>query len=73
MYTAFYTGLRRGEMLALRWRDVDLDMATISVSRSVYRAKGGQSLYQDIKTAKGRRLVSLTPSTVLLLRSLRER
>ncbi len=73
MYTAFYTGLRRGEVLALRWRDVDLDMATISVSRSIYRAKGGQSLYQDTKTAKGRRLVSLTPSTVLLLRSLRER
>ena len=50
-----------------------MDMATISVSRSVYRAKGGQSLYQDTKTAKGRRLVSLAPSTVLLLRSLRER
>ena len=73
IYTAFYTGLRRGEVLALRWRDLDLDMATISVNRSLYRAKGGESLYQDTKTAKGRRLVSLTPSTVLLLHSLRER
>ncbi|MFH1560071.1 MAG: site-specific integrase [Chloroflexota bacterium] len=73
LYTAFYTGLRRGELLALRWRDVDLNMGTVSVSRSLFRGKGGQSIYQDPKTAKGRRLVSLTPSTVLMLRGLRER
>ena len=29
-----YTGMRRGEALALRWRDVDLDAATVSVRRS---------------------------------------
>jgi integrase len=48
-------------------------MGAVSVSRSLYRAKGGQSIYQAPKTAKGRRLVSLTPSSVLVLRSLRER
>ena len=42
IHTAFYTGLRRGELLALRWCDIDLDMATASVSRTVYRARGGQ-------------------------------
>ncbi len=73
LYTAFYTGLRRGEVLALRWCDVDLDMATISVVHSLYRAKGAQSIIEDPKSAKGRRLVSLTPSNALLLRSLRER
>jgi integrase len=37
-----YTGMRRGELLALRWRDIDLDAATISVRRSVgvVRVKG---------------------------------
>lgn len=60
-------------MLALKWGDVDLNLATLSVNRSVYRAKGSQSIYQDPKTARGRRLVALTPSSVLVLRSLRER
>jgi integrase len=73
LHTAFYTGLRRNEALALRWRDVDLNEASISVGRSLYRAKGGQSTYQAPKTAKSRRLVSLTPSSVLVLRALRER
>lgn len=50
-----------------------MEMATRSVTRSVYRAKGGQSIYQTPKTTKGRRLVSLTPSSALLLRSLKER
>ena len=73
VHTAFYTGLRRGELLALKWGDVDLDMSTLSVNRSVYRAKGGQSISQNPKTAKGRRLITLTSSSALLLRSLWER
>ena len=73
LYTAFYTGLRRGELLALRWRDVGLDLGTIAVTRNVYVKKGGEPAYDDPKTAKGRRLVSLTPSTVTMLRNLLKR
>ena len=32
---ALYAGLRRGEIIALRWKDVDLDAGTISVERAV--------------------------------------
>jgi integrase len=73
LHTAFYTGLRRNELLALRWRDLDLNEGSISVGRGLYRAKGGQSIYQAPKTAKGRRLVSLTPSSILILRAMWER
>ena len=73
LHTAFHTGLRRNEALALRWRDIDLLEGTISVARSVYWAKGGRSVYDPPKTAKGRRLVALTPSSILVLRNLRER
>jgi integrase len=73
LHTAFYTWMRRGELLAMRWRDVNFDMGTLSVNRSVYRAKGGQFIYQEPKTAKGRRLVDLPPESVLVLKRLRER
>ncbi len=73
IHTLFYTGLRRNELLALRWRDVDLDMGTLSVGRSVYRLKGGETAFQDAKTTTGRRLVSLTPSSISILRALWER
>jgi len=33
IYTAVSTGLRQAELLGLRWRDVDLDMASLSVSQ----------------------------------------
>jgi integrase len=44
--------MRRGEVLALRWRDIDLDAATISVRRSVgiVRVKGKRAC-----CGKGRR------------------
>jgi integrase len=48
-------------------------MATVSVSRTIYRAKGGRSEFTESKTANGRRLVSLIPSSVLVLKALRER
>ncbi len=73
LHTAFYTGMRRNEILGLRWRDVDLNEGSISVGRSLYRAKGGQSIYLTPKTAKSRRLVALTPSSALVLKALRER
>ena len=34
------TGLRRGELLALQWSDLDLDTGTLSVTKQVYEVKG---------------------------------
>lgn len=67
-----YTGLRRSELLGLRWRDVNLLMATLSVVQVLHRLPGGKTVFLEPKTAKGRRSVSLSPATVLSLRDHRE-
>jgi integrase len=38
---ALFCGLRRGEILALRWRDVDLDKREIHIRNTLHEEKGG--------------------------------
>ena len=68
-HLAVYTGLRRSEILALAWKNVDLDLVTLSVVRVMHQLPGGRVAFDEPKTAKGRRLVDLSPDTALLLRS----
>ena len=67
------TGMRRGELLALRWRDIRLDAATISIQRSagVVRVKGepAQIVEGPAKTKKSRRVLDVDPGTVAVLRA----
>ncbi len=64
---AVTTGMRRGEILGLRWRDVDLDGASISVTQTLEQtAKGVQ--FQPPKTARSRRTISLPAVAVDALR-----
>jgi len=67
-YTALYTGLRRSELLGLRWRDVDLDLATLSVIQALHYVPKKGYTFREPKTKRSRRLVDLSPSLVLLLR-----
>jgi integrase len=60
---AVTTGLRRGEILALRWQDVDFQNGTFAVRQSLEQTRGGLSFKQP-KTVKGRRVVAL-PSLTL--------
>jgi integrase len=66
-YTLLYTGLRRSEILALRWQDIDFIYSQISVSRSMHYLKGGKVIFRQTKTDKSKRTVKLTPSTFLVL------
>lgn len=69
-----YTGMRRGELLGLRWHDVDLEGCRIHVrrSRSAYRDKGQGLTVVEGTTKTGRgRVVDLDPETVGVLRALR--
>jgi len=73
LHLAIYTGMRRSEILGLRWMDVDFRMATISVVQVMHRLRGGRIVFQEPKTQKGRRLVDLSPTAVLALRAHHER
>jgi integrase len=57
------TGLRRGELLGLRWQDVDLEDGSIAVSQQRVKAQG-QVVRGASKTGKGRRRVGLDEATV---------
>jgi integrase len=65
---ALGSGLRRGELLALRWRDVGLDTAVLRVEQAVEQTKRGGIVITAPKTRHGRRAVTLAPATVAVLR-----
>lgn len=68
------TGLRRSELLGLRWGDVDLDAATLSVAQTqVLDAHGGWTLRRDAKTRTSGRTIALDARTVTVLRAHRAR
>jgi integrase len=69
---AITTGLRRGELLGLRWDDADLEQGTLRVGRALVR-EGGRHTLGETKTRRGRRQVNLTPRTVAVLKDHRER
>jgi len=67
MYTiilvALGTGLRRGEVLGLRWSDVSLERRTLTVAQSLEQVKG-QLRFKVPKTRRSRRTIILSPSLV---------
>ena len=65
---AIHTGLRQGELLGLKWEDVDLEGGTLQVRRTLTTAKGGPVLSSP-KTKGSRRTVKLTQSAIEDLRS----
>jgi integrase len=65
------TGIRRGEVCALRWSRVDLDEGTIEIRRS-YTLRNGVGREKDTKTHQMRR-IALDTETVVLLREHKDR
>ncbi len=56
---AVHTGMREGELLGLKWEDVDLERGVLRLKRALVR-EGGKTVLGDLKTAKSRRSVRLT-------------
>ena len=72
-FTALYTGMRRSEMLALRWQDIDFLFSQVSVSRSLHQLKDGSYVFTQPKSAKSRRTIALSPSAILTLQENKEK
>ena len=68
-YTELMTGLRRGEICALMWRDFDAKAGTLGISRTLHSK--GQGIYAlgDTKTSQGNRTIILPESVAALLRA----
>jgi integrase len=67
-YTALFTGMRRSELLGLKWEDIDLLLGQIYVSRGLHQLKDGTYIFTEPKSAKSRRMIALPPSAILLLK-----
>ncbi len=71
---AVYTGMRCGELLGLKWEDIDLENRTIRVRRTLTRTENGKKLgLGEPKTKKSRRTVKLSARVVEVLKQHRAR
>lgn len=70
-HLALGSGLRRGELLGLRWTDVDLDRQTLTVSQVRVRA-GDEVVTKEPKTPGSLRSIALSPDVCETLRRHRE-
>jgi integrase len=67
IYTAAMTGMRRGEVCAQLWRDVDLATGTLSIKGAVTPTASGLQIVEP-SSARGRRVIELAPRDVAVLR-----
>jgi len=65
LHLAASTGARRGELCALRWSNIDPNLATLTVERSIIEVPGGLA-EKDTKTHASRR-IALDPGTLAVL------
>lgn len=71
LVVATCTGLRRGELLGLRWADVDLESGILIVRRALQATKAGLK-FKEPKSAQSRRTIALPAIAVEVLKGHRE-
>jgi len=65
---ALNSGVRRGELLALRWHDINFDAGHLRVEQALEETTRGGLVFKAPKSRHGRRAVTLPPSTIAVLR-----
>ena len=66
-YTELATGLRRGELLGLKWSDIDFNLGVIMVQRQVTRIDG-EIVEAPLKTKNSYRNISISRDTIEVLK-----
>jgi integrase len=66
---AIYAGLRRGEVLALRWAAVDLERKKLTVAEALEELRDGTITVKQPKTKAGRRTITMPDELALILRA----
>jgi integrase len=66
---AAFTGMRRNEILALRWEDIDFAKSTIKVVQAVQKTKQSGPGFKGPKTDLGKRTIEIDPALLGLLRA----
>jgi integrase len=69
---ALTLGMRKGELLGLRWSDIDFGNSTLAVRQALQRV-GGRLVLTELKTSLSRRTVPVPPPTLAALRAHRLR
>lgn len=67
-----FTGLRKSELLGLRWKDIDFTSNRLSVNQTVAYGEDTEVIYQTPKTKKSKRIISLDPTTAHILKKWRK-
>ena len=69
---ALHTGMRRNEIVGLRWSDIDWKKEIIHVNRSI--GEDGQNLYEKgPKSKAGKRTITIWPESIHLLKAIKKR
>lgn len=72
-YLALTTGMRRGELLGLRWQDINWEQRTLSINQTLVTTPGGQNIISSTKTESSNRVVALSAAMIAELRRHRKR
>lgn len=67
-FLAIYSGCRRGELLALTWRDIDFRNCKLSITKATSKLRTGEQEIKDPKTVKGVRELRLPKQCFEILR-----
>lgn len=68
IYIAVFTGMRRGEILALRWKDIDFKEKVIQVKQSVTKPTGKDLIFRQPKNKSSIRPINVDDGVIKILK-----